>query len=38
MLSFLDRNMKPTVEPGKFNVMIGENSSDLIETSFELSE
>ncbi|OGU83080.1 MAG: glycosyl hydrolase [Ignavibacteria bacterium RBG_16_35_7] len=38
MLSFLDKDMKRVIEPGKFNVMIGGNSIDLISTSFEVIE
>jgi beta-glucosidase len=38
MLSFLDKDMKRVIEPGKFNVMIGGNSVDLISTSFEVIE
>jgi len=37
-LSFLNKDMKPVVEPGMFNVMIGGNSVDLISTSFEVTE
>ena len=28
-LQFIDLDLKPTVEPGKFNIMVGPNSSDL---------
>ncbi|MDO8548614.1 MAG: glycoside hydrolase family 3 C-terminal domain-containing protein, partial [Ignavibacteria bacterium] len=38
MLSFLDKDLNPIVEPGKFNIMIGGNSVDLITTSFEVTE
>jgi beta-glucosidase len=38
MLSFLDKDLKPVIEPGKFNVMIGGNSIDLISTTFEITE
>jgi beta-glucosidase len=38
MLSFLDKDMKPAVEAGRFIVMIGGNSEDLIQTSFEVVE
>ena len=38
MLSFLDKNLKPVIDPGKFNVMIGGNSIDLISTTFEITE
>jgi beta-glucosidase len=38
MLSFLDKDLKPVIEPGKFNVMIGGNSIDLISISFEVYE
>lgn len=31
-LSFLNREMRPTVEPGTFKIMVGGNSVDLIET------
>jgi len=37
-LSFLNKDMKPVVEPGMFNVMIGGNSIDLVSTSFEVTE
>lgn len=38
MLSFLNKDLKPVIEPGKFNVMIGGNSIDLISISFEVYE
>ena len=38
MLSFLNKDMKKIVEPGKFNIMIGGNSVDLITTSFEVTD
>ena len=38
MLSFYDVNMKKTIEPGMFDVMVGGNSEDVITTSFELIE
>ena len=38
MLSFLNKDLKPVIEPGKFNVMIGGNSIDLISTTFEITE
>ena len=38
MLSFLDKDMNPVVEPGEFTVMIGGNSIDLISRSFEVIE
>ena len=38
MLSFLNINMKPVVEPGKFKVMIGGNSVDLISVSFDVMQ
>ena len=38
MLSLLDKEFKEVIEPGKFNVMIGGNSDDLIKTSFEVIE
>ncbi len=37
-LSFYDKNMKWTVEPGKFNVFIGTNSEDVQEAGFEVVE
>jgi beta-glucosidase len=30
MLSFLDKNMKPTIEPGRIELMVGGNSADLL--------
>jgi hypothetical protein len=36
MLSFLDIDMNPVVEPGDFTVLIGGNSVDLILRSFEV--
>ena len=36
MLSFLDINLNPVVEAGRFTVLIGGNSADLITTSFEV--
>lgn len=36
MLSFLNAELKKVVEPGRFYVMIGGNSADLISTSFEV--
>lgn len=38
MLSFLNAEMKPVVEAGTFTVMIGGNSVDLIEASFEVTD
>lgn len=38
MLSFLDKDLKPVVEPGKFNIMIGGNSVDVVTTSFEVKQ
>ena len=38
MLSFLDKDLKPIIEPGVFDIMIGGNSVDLIKTSFEIIE
>jgi beta-glucosidase len=38
MLSFLDIDMNPVVEPGDFTVLIGGNSVDLILRSFEVNE
>jgi beta-glucosidase len=32
-LSFIDRDMRPVVEPGTFKIMVGGNSVDLIETT-----
>ena len=37
-LKYYDVNMKWTVEPGKFNVLIGGNSRDLLKSSFELTK
>ena len=36
MLSFLDKDLKPVIEPGIFDIMIGGNSVDLLSTSFEV--
>ncbi|HVO74594.1 MAG TPA: glycoside hydrolase family 3 C-terminal domain-containing protein, partial [Ignavibacteriaceae bacterium] len=36
MLSFLDINLKKTIEPGEFNVMIGGSSEELLKASFEI--
>ena len=36
MLSFLDLNLKPVIEPGIFDIMIGGNSVDLLSISFEV--
>ncbi len=38
MLSFLDKNFKPVVEPGTFDIMVGGNSVDLLSTSFEVTK
>ncbi len=38
MLSFLDLNLEPVVEPGKFTIYLGSNSVDLISTSIEVIE
>ena len=38
MLSFLNKDLKPIIEPGVFDIMIGGNSVDLIKTSFEIIE
>ena len=38
MLSFLDKNLNPVIEPGIFDVMIGGNSMDLLSTSFEVKK
>lgn len=32
-LSFLNREMRPVVEPGTFKIMVGGNSVDLIDTA-----
>jgi beta-glucosidase len=37
-LSFLDRDMHRVVEPGTFKIMLGGNSSDLLETSLTVVE
>lgn len=37
MLFFLDKDMNQVVEPGKFIVLIGGNSEELIETSFNVT-
>jgi len=36
MLSFLDKDMKPVVEPGRFTVLIGGNSVELKSASFDV--
>lgn len=36
MLSFLDIDLNPVVEPGRFTLLIGGNSTDLISASFEV--
>jgi beta-glucosidase len=36
-LGFWNRQMRFVVEPGEFKVMVGSNSEDLIETSFEVA-
>jgi beta-glucosidase len=33
-LALLDENMKPVVEPGEFEVMVGGNSKDVLKESF----
>jgi len=38
MLSFYDEKMNWIVEPGKFDVMIGGNSEDLISATFEVTK
>jgi beta-glucosidase len=38
MLTFLNKQLKPVIEPGTFDAMIGGNSVDLISTSFEVEE
>src|SRR6185503_9188022 len=35
-LGFYDRKMQFFVEPGEFKVMVGSNSVDLVETSFQV--
>ncbi|HEY2974033.1 MAG TPA: beta-glucosidase BglX [Pyrinomonadaceae bacterium] len=35
-LAFWNRQMRFTVEPGEFKVMVGANSEDLLETAFEV--
>lgn len=35
-LSFLDRNLKPVVEPGEFQVFVGNSSDSGLQTSFEV--
>jgi beta-glucosidase len=35
-LAIWDRNMKRTLEPGEFEVMVGGNSVDLIKTKFNV--
>ena len=37
MLIFLDRNLKPVIEPGRFDLMIGGNSADVKTVSFEVN-
>jgi len=38
-LTFLDKNMKNILEPGKFEVMIGSSSDDIrLKSSFEIEE
>jgi beta-glucosidase len=37
-LGFYNREMKFVVEPGEFKVMVGSNSEDLIEKSFEVAQ
>ena len=37
MLSFLDKDLKPVIEPGIFDIMVGGNSVDLLSTSFEVA-
>ncbi len=38
MLSFLNKNLQPVIEPGIFDIMIGGNSVDLLLTSFEVEK
>jgi beta-glucosidase len=35
-LEFLDRNLKPSVEPGEFIVYVGTSSDNLLQTTFEV--
>jgi beta-glucosidase len=35
-LGFWNRQMRFTVEPGEFKVMVGSNSEQLIESKFEI--
>ena len=35
-LGFWNREMRFTVEPGEFKVMVGPNSEDLLEATFEI--
>ncbi len=37
-LSFLNREMRRVVEPGSFEIMVGGNSVDLIETKLNIVE
>ncbi len=38
MLSFPDKDFKPVVEPGKFTLMVGGSSDELISSSFDIIE
>lgn len=38
MLSFLDKDNRPVIEPGKFNIMIGGSSAETISASFEVAQ
>ncbi len=37
-LGFYDKNMEYVVEPGRFKIMVGGNSVDLMRTTFEVIE
>jgi beta-glucosidase len=37
-LGFWNRQMRFTVEPGEFKVMVGANSEDLLEATFEIEK
>jgi beta-glucosidase len=37
-LSFLNRDMRRVVEPGRFTIMVGGNSEELIETTLTVVE
>jgi hypothetical protein len=38
MIVILSSDLEPVTRPGKFNIIIGGNSVNLIETSFEVTE